>query len=138
MATFEQLDRIARSLPEVTARLTADDRPEYRVREKAFVFLRPPRKDAVDPETGERMDDVLVFRTAGLEGKERLLADPALPLFTTPHFDGWPGVLLRLRHLGEVSEAALRELVVQAWLVQAPKRLGKAWLAGDQGPAAEG
>lgn len=134
MASFDDLDRIARALPEVDARLTADDRPTYLVRDKAFLFLRPPRKDAIDPETGERMDDVLVFRTQGREGKARWLDDASLPLFTTPHFDGWPGVLMRLRHLVEADEAALRALVEQAWAAQAPSRLVKAWEAAqDQG-----
>lgn len=131
MASFDDLDRIARALPEVEARLTADDRPTYLVRDKAFLFLRPPRKDAIDPETGERMDDVLVFRTRGREGKARWLDDTSLPLFTTPHFDGWPGVLMRLRHLGEADEAALRALVEHAWAAQAPSRLVKAWEAAQ-------
>lgn len=129
MATFAQLDALARSLPEVEARLSADDRPEYRVRNKLFLCLRGRRKDAIDPETGERMDDVLMIRTPGLEAKERLLADASLPLFTTEHFFGWPAVLLRVRDLGEVSDEALRDLVAEAWKVQAPKSVVKAWLA---------
>lgn len=130
MPTFEDLDRLARAMPEADARLSAAGRPEYRVRGKSFLLLRPPRKDAVDPETGELMDDVLVFRTQGQEGKGRWLDDPVLPLFTTPHFDGWPAVLMRVRHLDAADAASLRELVEHAWAAQAPKSLVKAYLAG--------
>lgn len=129
MATFQRLDELARSLPEVEVRFSADDRPEYRVRDKLFLCLRGRRKDAVDPATGELMDDVLMIRTPGLEAKEALLADASLPLFTTEHFFGWPAVLLRVRDLGAVSDEALTDLVVAAWKVQAPKSLVKSWAA---------
>ena len=46
--------------------------------------------------------------------------------FTTPHFDGYPAILVRL---AEISEAELTELVTDAWLAQAPKTLVKAFLA---------
>lgn len=129
MPTFEDLDRLARAMPEADARLSAAGRPEYRVRGKSFLLLRPPRKDAVDPETGALLDDVLVFRTQGQAGKSRWLGDPALPLFTTPHFDGWPAVLMRVRHLDAADAASLHELVEHAWAAQAPKALVKAYLA---------
>ncbi len=116
---------MARSLPEVEAFLSAAGRPEYKVRGKAFLLMRPPRKDAVDPDTGELMDDVLMFRTVGLAGKEAWLAKESLPLFTTPHFNGWPAVLLRARDLDEVQLDVLRQLVVDAWVAQAPKSLAK-------------
>jgi len=115
MATFADLDALARGLPDVEAVLGRDGRPEYRVRGKAFAFLRAPRKDAVDAATGAPMDDVIVLRTAGLEAKDALLADAALPLFTTPHFDGWPGVLVRERDLQLVPRERLAELVTEAW-----------------------
>jgi len=133
MATFAQLDELARSLPEVEVRLSTEDRPAYRVRDKLFLCLRDRRKDAVDPETGELMDDVLMFRTPGLEAKEALLADASLPLFTTEHFFGWPAVLLRVRDLGTVSREALASLVIEAWKVQAPKRVVRAWLEATEG-----
>src|SRR5690606_16508880 len=125
MATFEDLDAVARSLPEVEAVLSSAGTPEYKVRGKAFLHMRAPRKDAVDPDTGELMDDVLVFRTLGLAGKEEWLDDGSLPLFTTPHFNGWPAVLLRARDLGEVARDVLRHLIVDAWRAQAPKSLVK-------------
>lgn len=125
MATFAELDAIARSLPEVTVRFSTDNRPEYRVHDKLFCCLRGLRKDAIDSETGLPMDDVVMIRTPGLAAKEDLLADEALPLFTTPHFDGWPAVLLRIRDLPTIDTVRLRALITEAWRVQAPKRLAK-------------
>lgn len=49
--------------------------------------------------------------------------------FTTPHFDGYPAVLVRLDAIGE---AELEELAVEAWLDRAPQRLAKAFLAGQE------
>ena len=125
MSTFAELDAIARALPEVTVRYSTDDRPEYRVRGKLFCALRGLRKDAIDPETGLPMDDVVMLRTPGLEAKAELLADERLPLFTTPHFDGWPAVLVRIRDLGSVDSERLRSLVTAGWRVQAPKSLAR-------------
>jgi hypothetical protein len=49
--------------------------------------------------------------------------------FLTPHYEGWPGVLVRLE---AVDPAQLAELVEDAWRTQAPKRLIKAHDAGDE------
>jgi hypothetical protein len=46
--------------------------------------------------------------------------------FTTPHFDGYASVLVRLAEIG-VPE--LTELVTDAWMVQAPKTLVRKFLA---------
>lgn len=129
MASLAELDTFARSLPEVEVRYSRLDRPEYRVKGKLFAALREPRKDAIDPETGAPMDDVITIRVLDLARKDELLADPRLPLFTTPHFDGWPYVLLRVRHLRELSSDVMRELVTDAWAVQAPRRLVSDWRA---------
>ena len=83
------------------------------------------RRRAVAPDTGELMDDVLMFRTLGLAGKEEWLDKESIPLFTTPHFNGWPAVLLRARDLGEVPQDVLRQLVVDAWRAQAPKSVAR-------------
>ena len=52
----DDLDGIATALPEVTREGT-DSHPVYSVRGKKFVLWRGPRKDAIDPGTGEPMDD---------------------------------------------------------------------------------
>jgi hypothetical protein len=129
MVELTDLDKLARSLPETTVQYTPDGRPQYRVAGKLFLCHRTRRKDAVDPETGEPLDDVLMFRTPGLHAKEALLADESLPFFTTPHFNGYPAGLIRIRDLARLDHADLGEVVTEAWLAQAPKRLARAWLA---------
>lgn len=129
MATMRDLDRLALAMPE-TAREDSDDgRPSYAVHGKAFCFHRSRRPDAVDAATGERLDDVLVFRVDGPEAKELVLADPRGAFFTTPHWNGYPAVLIRIPDLAQLDRDELRDLVVDAWLTRAQKRLAKAWLA---------
>lgn len=78
----------------------------YQVGGKSFVFFRNPRPDALDPDTGERLDDVIVFWVPSQEDKLALLA-AGDPYFTTPHFDGHPSVLVRASRLGELPIASL-------------------------------
>ncbi len=124
---MKDLDDLALAMPEVTREATPDGRPSYRVRGKMFCCQRTQRPDAVD-EHGQRLDDVLMFRVADLETKEMLLADTEAPFFTTPHFNGYPAVLLRIAHLRRIRRAELFELVADAWLTRAPKLLAKSWL----------
>jgi hypothetical protein len=131
MPTFEELDAFLRTLPQVEVKGGAGGRPAYVVRSKVFVFWREPRKDAVDPVTGARLLDVLVFRTQGLLAKDEWLTDPRLPLFSTPHFDGWPGVLMRVSDLPSADPERLEALAVHAWEAQAPRRLARARREGD-------
>ena len=131
MATMADLDELALSLPQTTRQLSEDGRPEYRVHGKLYACRRGRRKDAVDAETGERLDDVLMFRVPDLGVKELMLADDRGLFFTTPHFDGYPAVLLRIPSLAEFELAELHDLVAEAWLTRAPKRVAKAWLAGQ-------
>jgi hypothetical protein len=129
MSTMRDLDRLALSLPEVVKEVTEDGRPSYSVNGKVFVFHRSQRPDALDEETGERLKDVLMFRVDGHEAKELVLADPRGLWFTTPHFNGYPAVLIRIRDLKLIGKDELRDAVVDAWLTRAPKRVAKAWLA---------
>jgi hypothetical protein len=129
MADLQDLDELALALPQVTKELSDDRRPSYLAHGKAFCFHRRPRPDAVDAQTGERLDDVLVFRVENLDVKELVLADERGIFFTTPHWNGYPAVLLRIPELARLERAELRELVVDAWLTRAQKRVAKAWLA---------
>ncbi len=72
-----------------------------------------------------------MFRVDGAEAKELVLADPRGIFFTTPHFNGYPAVLIRIRELGRLGRDELREAVVEAWLTRAQKRVAKAWLAAN-------
>jgi hypothetical protein len=123
------LDELALALPGTTKETTDDGRPSYLVSGKRFCLRRGRRPDAVDPETGERMDDVLMFRVADLDVKELILTDARGVYFTTPHFDGYPAVLVRIRDLGKLDREELHDLLAEAWLTRAPKRVANAWLA---------
>ena len=125
MATMADLDELALSLPQTTRQLSEDGRPEYRVHGKLYACRRGRRKDAVDAETGERLDDVLMFRVADLGVKELMLADNRGLFFTTPHFDGYPAILVKL---DAICAEDLEETIVEAWLARAPKRLAEAYL----------
>jgi len=128
MATMADLDKFALAMPQTTKEVSEDGRPAYFAHGKMFCFHRGRRPDAVDPATGERMHDVLMFRVADLGVKELLLADDRGLYFTTPHFDGYPAVLLRIPDLKRLDREELREMVVEAWLTRAQKRVAKAWL----------
>jgi hypothetical protein len=129
MATMADLDEFSLALPETTKQVSEDGRPAYLVHGKLFCFHRGRRKDAVDPQTGELLDDVLMFRVADLDVKELLLSDDRGVFFTTPHFDGYAAVLVRIPALARLDRDELRDTVIEAWLTRAQKRVARAWLA---------
>jgi hypothetical protein len=94
-----------------------------------FCVHRGRRPDAIDPDTGERLEDVLMFRVADLGVKELILADDRGVFFATRHFDGYPAVLIRIPDLAHLDRDELEDAVVEAWLTRAQKRVAKAWLA---------
>ena len=127
-ATVEDVHELAAAMPHVTVEYGPQGNAVYQVGRKSFVFFRTPRPDAVDPETGERYDDVIVFWVPDEDDKQALVQDPDSPFFTTPHFDGHPSVLVRAGRLGEVSRQELAEVVEDAWLSRASRRRGEDWL----------
>ena len=131
-ATVEDVHALAAALPGV--RRDGRARAVYQVGGRSFVFFRTARPDAVDPETGERYDDVIVLWVEAEEDKRALVDDPSTPFFTTPHFDGHPSVLLRGLRVGELDLDELTEVVQDAWLARAGKRARAAWLAGHDLP----
>jgi hypothetical protein len=128
------LDELALALPGTTKEVSQDGRPSYLVDGKMFCCHRNRRKDAIDPESGERLDDVLLFRVADLGVKELMLADERGLFFTTPHFNGYPAVLMRIPDLARVDRDELEDTVAEAWLTRAPKRVAKAWLDEHESP----
>jgi len=132
MATMADLDELALGLPQTTKEVSEDGRPSYLVHGKRFCLQRSRRPDAIDPETGERLDDVLMFRVEDLDVKELILADDRSIYFTTPHFNGYPAVLVRIPDLAKLDREELFDLVAEAWLTRAQKRVAKAWLAEQQ------
>jgi hypothetical protein len=131
MATWEDVRRIALALPEARARDRADGHLHLEVNGKLFVWERPLRKSDLAALGDEAPDGpILGVRTADLDAKEALLADDPAVFFTTPHFAGYPAVLVRLEVI-EVDE--LEQLALEAWLVRAPKRVAKAYLESQDG-----
>jgi hypothetical protein len=126
VATFEDVARIALALPETGERLSRDLR-QWQVKDKLFVWERPLRRSD-RAALGDAAPDgtILGVRVEHLGAKEALLASEPEVCFTTPHFDGYPAVLVRLDRVGL---DVLEELIVEAWLARAPKRVADAYLA---------
>ena len=119
---------LAMAMPHVTCEHGPAGNSIYQVGGKSFVFFRTPRPDAVDPDTGERYDDVIMFWVESEAEKQALISEPDSPFFTTKHFDGHPSVLIRAAHLGRLSHAELAEVVQDAWLARASPRRAAQWL----------
>jgi hypothetical protein len=126
VASWKEVARIVADLPE-----TAEPTPRnWRVRKKLIVWERPLRKADLEALGADAPDgDVLGARVADEGVKLALIADDPGVYFTTPHFDDYPMVLVRL---AEIEVPELTELITDAWLAQAPKTLAKAFLA-DRG-----
>jgi hypothetical protein len=125
VATWTDVARIVGELPETTQTSPRT----WRVRKKLIAWERPLRKadyEALGDTAPE--GDILGARVADEGVKFALIADDPDVYFTTPHFDGYPAVLVRL---AEISLSELSELVTEAWLAQAPKTLVKAFLSNS-------
>ena len=130
MAKWDDVRRIALALPETSER-PAYGNTAWRVRDRIFVWERPLRAKEVR-DLGERAPSgpILAVRVEDLGVKEALLQDDPETFFTTPHFDGYAAVLIRLER-SAVKE--LNELIVEAWLCRAPKRLAEDYLENEGG-----
>ena len=127
-ARVEDVHELALAMPHVTIYPGTEDKPVYQVGGKSFVFFRNPRPDAVDPVSGERYQDVIVFWVPSEEDKQALVQDQSSPFFTTPHFNGHRSVLLRGSRVVELSRGELAEVVQDAWLSRTSKRRAAEWL----------
>ena len=105
MADADAVRRLALALPEVTER-PSHGTPAFRVRDRLFARLKE--------------DELLVAFVADLDEKEALLQSAPDRFTTTPHYDGHPTVLVRLP---AINERELAEVLTDAWLARAPKRL---------------
>jgi hypothetical protein len=129
MADWSDVRRLALALPETSER-AREGVPQWRVRDKLFVWDRPLRRPDIEA-LGDAAPDgpILAARVADLGVKDALLASDPEVFFTMPHFSGYPAILVRLERIGGPE---LEELIVDAWLSRAPKRLAQAYLnAGD-------
>ena len=129
MATWDDVRRLALALPETDERRSRD-LLQWRVKDKLFVWERPLRRSDLEA-LGDRAPDgpILGVRVEHLVAKEALLADDPGVFFTTPHFDGYPAVLVRLDRIGARE---LEELITEAWLARAPKRLVTAFMEASR------
>jgi hypothetical protein len=132
-ARIEDVHELAMRMPHVTVWHGSHRNPIYQVGGKSFVFFRTPRPDAVDPETGERYPDVIMFWVPSESDKQALVQDETSPFFTTPHFDGHSSVLVRASRIGELTLKELTEIIQDAWLAQASPRRAATWLSAHQG-----
>lgn len=127
-ARVEDVHDLALAMPHVTVSRGTGGNPIYQVGGKSFVFFRNPRPDALDPETGQRYHDVIVFWVGSEADKQSLIQDEASPFFSTAHFDGHQSVLLRAGRIGELTRDELAEVVQDAWLSRASARRARTWL----------
>lgn len=130
MATWDDIRRIVRPLPETVERSSRDGLLEWRVKDKLFAWERPLRRADLQA-LGDAAPEgpILAARVPDLGAKEALLADDTTVYFTTPHFNGYAAILVRL---GRIAVPELEELLVEVWLNRAPKRLAKEFLDSPQ------
>ncbi len=126
MATWDDVRRIALALPETTEGTSYQGLLAWRVKDKAIVWERPLRATDLEALGAAAPDGpVLAARTPDPGARDALVADDPAVYFTIPHFDGYPAVLVRL---DRIPVPELEELIVEAWLARAPKRLAKRYL----------
>ncbi len=132
--TWDDVSRIALALPEASERISRDLR-QWRVDEKLFVWERPLRPKEIEALGASAPDGpILGARVEHLGAKEALIADDSSVFFTTSHFDGHPSILVRL---DRIALPELEEVIVEAWLCRAPKRLVRAYIDTQSPSAAE-
>jgi hypothetical protein len=128
MATWDDVRRLALALPETTETDSHGHTktPAWKVKDKTFAWERPLRKTDIEA-LGDAAPtgDILGARVEHEGAKQALLESEPDVYFTIPHFDGYPAVLVRL---DTITPAALEELLIDAWISKAPKRLASAYL----------
>jgi hypothetical protein len=130
MATWDDVARLALALPQTAERVSRDGLLAWDVKDKTFAWERPLRRGDLAA-LGDAAPDgpVLAARVPDPGVKDALIADDADVYFTTPHFDGYPAILVRL---DQIEPAELEELLVEAWLTRASKRLAADYLDTKQ------
>ena len=125
MATWDDVRRMALALPETSEAVSRELR-QWRVKDKGFVWERPLRRSDLEALGDDAPGGpIMGARVEHLGAKEALLADDPGVFFTTPHFDGYPAVLVRL---DRISLEVLKEVIIEAWLARAPKRLAQSYV----------
>ena len=129
MASWDEVARIALGLPQASE-VVARGLRQWKVKDKLFVWERPLRRSDLEALGDSAPDGPILGARVEHEGAKRaLLADDPEVFFTTPHFDGYPAILVRL---DRIKPKDLHEVVVEAWLVRAPKRIAAEWAASQR------
>jgi hypothetical protein len=127
VADWDDVRRIVAALPETREDRHKSGQMSWRVKDKSLAWERPLRNSDLKALGDAAPDgDILGVRVPDLGAKEAILADNSGAIFTIPHFDGYPAVLVLL---DQVDTGELEELLVEAWLCRAPTKLVKAYLA---------
>lgn len=130
MATWDDVRRLVADLPE-TAEGTGHGTMAWKVKGRLMVWERPLHASDLAALGDAAPDGEILGASVADEGvKQALIADRPDVYFTTPHFDGYAAVLVRL---AAIDAEELAELITEAWLVKAPKRLAAAFLTGQGG-----
>jgi hypothetical protein len=125
VASWDDVRRIALALPE-TSEGTSFGNVAWKVKDKSFAWERPLRaSDLRALGDAAPSGPILGVRVEHLGAKEALLADDPGVFFTTPHFDGYAAVLVRLQ---EITVEELEEVIAEAWATRAPKRLAREYV----------
>jgi hypothetical protein len=130
MATWRDVRRIALKLPSTSEEVRSSGTSAWIVNKKFFAWERPLRPTDIAA-LGDRapVGPILGVRTADLEMKAVFLASDPKVFFTTPHFEGYPAVLIRL---DKISTSQLKDVIIEAWLARAQKRAVAAYLSDNQ------
>jgi hypothetical protein len=125
MATLDEVARISLALPEAIERFQ-HNALGWAVRDKGFAWVRPLRKgdyEALGDDAPE--GEIIAIRVADLDEQRALVEGEPEYFFITPHFTGYPAVLVKL---DDIPVDRLKEAIEEAWVARAPKRLSKPWL----------
>lgn len=126
VASWEDVSRIALGLPQAHEELKREQR-RWLVKDKLFVWERPLRaKEIASIEGDIHEGPILGARVEHLGAKQALLAEDPAVFFTTSHFDGYAAILVRV---DRIAVSDLDEVIVEAWLARAPKRLVAEYLS---------
>lgn len=127
MSDQASVRRVVLALPEVSE---DGDSFHFLVRGRRFAWIYPerihPRKARVPNPDG------LIFSVVDLAEKEALIASDPDRFFTTPHYDGFPSVIV---WLSKVNDDELADVLTDAWRCRAPAELVAEYdAASDAGP----
>ncbi len=126
MATWDDVARSADALPELVKR---DGERDWRFRGKPVAWERPLRPVDLDHlGAAAPQGPILGLRVPDLDTKDVRLTELAPAVFVTPHFAGYPAVLV---DLDAIHAEDLDDLIVDSWAAHAPKRLVAEWRAAN-------